>query len=70
MPLRLLPCPFCDAVPMIRGPLPTHVECAACGARGPRGMDIADAVDKWNRCKLPIEVKALNRETLIDAEGL
>jgi Lar family restriction alleviation protein len=51
MPLRLLPCPFCGATPRLTGPMLVCVECDACGARGPRGMDIPDAVDKWNRCE-------------------
>jgi Restriction alleviation protein Lar len=71
MPLRLLSCPFCDAQPMVqkRG-YSQQIICPACGAAGPIGMDIADAVDKWNRCRTVEEVKAMNRETLIDAEGL
>lgn len=58
MPLKLFACPFCDAKPRLIGPVLVAVECEACGARGPRGMDIPDAVDKWNRCRSVEEVKS------------
>jgi heterodisulfide reductase subunit C len=57
MSLKVMPCPFCEAQPKIIGPILTCVECPACGARGPRGMDIPDAVDKWNRVKTAEEIR-------------
>src|SRR5262245_50361362 len=57
MPLKVMPCPFCEATPELNTMQHVYpfVKCNGCAAQGPIGMNIADAVDKWNRCKTPDE---------------
>jgi len=57
--VKLEPCPFCgsreiDIPEFAMGVAPAKywvISCPSCGAEGPSGRTLAEAVEKWNRRK-------------------
>ena len=51
-------CPFCESRPGLRGGVTiaifdrsggVHVQCDICGAVGPCGNDVGEAIERWNQ---------------------
>jgi len=51
MVLKVMVCPFCGAAPFMKTVDDSggaQVICTACGSVGPLGVNVGDAVEKWN----------------------
>lgn len=56
---ELRPCPFCGSTDLTVRRLPTQVFCTVCGAEGPQGEMVHEAMVLWNnRTEEPTDEKA------------